>query len=276
VKTFDGEFDVARQLGLYQTIIDSGEYNAIVTLPLGGDQDCEILSKTAPEKGIVVSILNTPICGHEFASAKGDGLWAEGTLDTVGVVFNRNGLDAWGKACASYTGGGKAILLNGQAGTPNFETLTKGFEAGGFELVSNYATDYLASEAVEKTNAALLAHPDLNVIATTAPQMTEGAIQALKSSGKQPGVDVKVCNILGGSETMIDLVKSGEVTVDAYANDGWSAIAATQSIIDAAEGRPAPRVIVPGQDGKIVKSGTVPWPPVYTEESANRYEPNGE
>jgi len=71
-------------------------------------------------------------------------------------------------------------------------------------------------------------------------------------------------------------VKASELTVDNYANNRWVAIAATQSIVDAVEGKSVPRVIVPGENGEIVKSGTEVWPPVYTKATADQYEPTGE
>lgn len=72
---------------------------------------------------------------------------------------------------------------------------------------------------------------------------------------------------------MIAAVESGELAVDNYSNSEWIAMAATQSVIDAAQGKPTPHVIVPGEDGTVVKSGTVVWPPVYTKEDASQYAP---
>lgn len=46
-------------------------------------------------------------------------------------------------------------------------------------------------------------------------------------------MDVKLCDATGGGQEMLDLVKSGQVTVDNYTNNGWTAKAATQSLIDA-------------------------------------------
>lgn len=271
--TFDSEFDIARQLQLYQTVIDSGKYNAIVTTPLAANEVCDILSKTAPEKGIVVSNMLQPICNRELEPAKGDGLWAPGTLSMVGDGTNIEGQDAVADTCAKETGGGETVLLNGIAGSPNYAGMTKAYESAGMDIVANYATNYLPAEALEKTSAALTAHPDLKVIASTYPALTEGAIQAIKAAGKEPGTDVKLCSQTGGTDKMIGAVKAGEVTVDNYSNSEWIAIAATQSIIDAVEGKPAPRVIVPGENGEIVKSGTVVWPPVYTKATADQYKP---
>jgi len=276
VKSFDSQLDVNRQYSLYQNVIASGEYNVLITLPMGGQQDCEILTKTAPEKGIVVSDMTIPICNRENESPKGDGLWSPGTLNTVGINTNTEALGAWAEACAKESGGGEAILLNGSAGTPNNKAMTKAYEATDLDIVANYATAYLTSEAVEKVSAALLAHPGLKVIATQFPALTEGALQALKAAGKTPGEEIKLCNQTGGTENMLNAVEAGEVLVDQYVNDGWTAVAATQSVIDAAEGKTNPRVIVPGQDGEIVKSGTVLWPPWYTKKTADQYEPTGE
>jgi len=274
VTTFDSQFDVARQFALYQTVIDSGKYNSIITQPLSGNQECDILSKTAPSKEIVVSVILAPLCGREFAPAKGDGMWAPGTLSVVGNAANSEAQEALAKACAKETGGGETILLNGFPGSPNYQAMTKAYEdAGAFDIVANYATSYASDEALEKTTAALSAHPNLKVIASTYAELTEGALQALKSAGKEPGVDIKLCSQTGGTEKMIAAVESGELAVDNYSNSEWIAMAATQSVIDAAQGKPTPHVIVPGEDGTVVKSGTVVWPPVYTKEDASQYAP---
>jgi len=275
VEIFDPGFDPAKQYALYQNVIDSGKFNALVTLPLAGEQSCEILSKTAPEKGIAVSVFSLPICGREFEAAKGNGLWAPGTVATVGIITNNEGLEAWANSCEKETGGGETILINGAAGSPNFKQMTQAFEKTNMKVVADYATLYETSEALEKTSAALAAHPNLKVVVAQAPPLTQGVIQALKAAGKTPGVDVKVCSFDGGGQEMIERVKAGEVAVDAYANNEWIASAALQSIIEAAEGHQIPRVIVPGEDGKIEKSGSAPWPPTYTKETADQYTPTG-
>jgi len=275
VEVFDGQFDPARQFSLFRNVVEGGKYNAVVTVPLSGDQSCEILSKTAPSKDIIVSIMIIPICGRDLESANGDGLWQPGTLDTVGITTNKEGLENVAETCKAETGGGETILLNGQSGSPNYEAMTDAFESAGFDIVANYATNYAPSEALEKTSAALLSNPNLKVIATTSPLLVQGATQALKSAGKAPGA-VKMCNIYGGSEQMMNLIRSGELTVDAYANTDWVAMAAVQSIVDATEGKPIPRVSVPGPNGTIVKSGTEDWPPPYTKKTVDQFEPNGD
>ena len=276
VTTFDGEENLTRQLGLYQNIVDGGEFTAIVTLPIGAQQACQVLSKSAPAKGIVVSIITTPLCNRESEPVKGDGLWSPGTLNTVGDAVNPESLEAWAKVCAEETDGGEAILLNGFAGWSGFKAMTAAYEKAGVEIVENYSTNYSPEDGLAKTSAALLAHPNLKLIASMYPPLTEGAIQALKSAGKKPGVDVELCSYSGGRESMLNAVESGEIAVDAYLNSEWVAMAATQSIINAIEGKSVPRVIVPGEEGKIVTGGTVVWPPIYTKASAAQFVPTGE
>jgi len=273
VESLDGELDLNRQYSLYQTTVDSGKANAIVTLPLGGDQDCDILSKTAPDKGIIVSIMNLPICGREFESAKGEGLWQPGTLDSVGVVTTTESMQELAQACEKETGGGEMLLINGASGIAATTLMSKAYGESKMKVAADYATNYATAEAAAKTSAGLLAHPDIKVIATQYTTLTEGAIQALKSAGKKPGVDVKLCSNDGGGTHMVELLESGEVTVDNYVNNEWMGMAATQSIIDAVEGKSVPRVIDPGEEGEIIKSGLKPWPPVITKATVGQYPP---
>jgi len=276
VTTFDGLLEPDKQYSLFQNVIGSGQYNVIITNPTGGEQACEILSKTAPAKGIVVSVMDNPICGLEFESAKGNGLWAPGTLSSVGMITNIEGLEAQANACAKETGGGEAMLINGNPQVPSSKLLTEAYKKTDLKIVADYATNYAASESLEKTAAGLTAHPGVKVIATIFPPLTEAAMQAVRSAGKTPGVDVKFCNLPGGTEKMLDFVKSGEVTVDNYVSNEWIAIAATQSVIDAVEGKEDPRVIVPGQEGKIEKSGTTIWPTIITKANVDQFEPTGQ
>jgi ribose transport system substrate-binding protein len=275
VTTFDGRLDVARQFSLYQTIVGGGKYNVIITLPTGGQQDCDVLSKQAPAKGIVVSIMTIPICGKEFESALGDGLWAPGTLNTVGYNSNPEGYTNYAKTCAKVTGGGKLVLLNGVAGTPNNRAMTKAYQTSGMDIVANYATDYTPETANKDISAALRAHPDVKVIATTFPALTLGAIQAVKSAGKKPGTDIKLCDFTGGGKQMLDLVKAGVLSADSYTNNGWVAKAATQQVFDAVAGKPVLRYSEPGPNGVATKS-TGQWPPAVTKDNVNQYEPTGE
>jgi ribose transport system substrate-binding protein len=275
VTTFDGRLDVARQFSLYQTVVGGGKYNVIITLPMGGQQDCDVLSKQAPAKGIVVSVMTIPICGKEFASALGDGLWAPGTLNTVGYNSNANGYASYAKTCAKVTGGGKLVLLNGVAGTPNNRAMTKAYQASGMDIVANYATDYTPETANKDISAALRSHPDVKVIATTFPALTLGAIQAIKSAHKKPGTDIKLCNYTGGGKQMLDLIKAGVLSADAYTNSEWVAKAATQQVFDAVAGKPVLRYSEPGPDGTPTKS-TGQWPPAVTKDNVNQYQPTGE
>jgi ribose transport system substrate-binding protein len=276
VSTIDPQASLTHQFDIYQTIATSGKYNAIITLPMGGDQDCNVLSKTAPAQGIVVSVMTITICGREFGAATGDALWSPGTLNTIGVNSSLDAENYLFTTCATATGGGPAIVLNAVAGTPSNKSLTTAAErVKGIDIVANYATDYTAATAAQDTAAALSAHPNLKLVLSVSPPTTLGAIQAIRAAGKVPGKDVKLCSDTGGSAQMLSLVKSGVVAVDQYQNDRWIGMAAMQSIIDAIQGKNDPRVIGAGPDGAI-NASTASYPPAYTKATAGQYPPNGE
>jgi len=279
VETYDGRLDPATQFALFQNVISSGKYNAIIALAISGEQSCEILSKTAPSKGIVVVTTELPLCGREFESAIGDGLWQPGTLDMVGTTPTVEGIGGWAKACeeeTGETGNGETISINGYAGSPNYKVQHEALENTNMNLVADYATQYSTTEALEKTAAALTAHPNLKVVVTQFHEMVPGVLQAIKSAGLKPGVDVKVCDYDGGTEAELNLVKSGELTLDGYQNNEWVAIAATQSLFDAITGKPVERVILPGKNGEIesssafYKAGKI-WPTIVTKQNVNEF-----
>jgi ABC-type sugar transport system substrate-binding protein len=175
------------------------------------------------------------------------------------------------------TGGGQAIIVNGVAGVSSSSELTSAFTGNvkGLDIVANYATDYTPATAERITTAALSAHPNVKVVVTVFRDVTQGAIQAIKSAGKRPGVDIKVCSLTGGTAQMLGFVKSGEVTLDQYVNDRWSGMAAMQSLIDAAQGKSEPRVIAPGPNGTVTQM-TPAWPTFYDKATAGQYSPTGE
>jgi len=277
VTTFDSQFDPTRQFGLIQNVVSSGKYNVLVTLPIVGQQLCTILTKTAPQKNILVNVMDLPLCGRDLASMTGDKLWSPGTLNTVGVTGNIDEYSAMAKACAERSGGGTTVLLNAGQGVPSAVAMVKGFSTESrLRVVENFNTDYSSQDGAAKTAAALKTHPDLKLVMAVNSAVAYGAVRALESAGKTPGKDVFVCDGLGGGAQMMSLVQQGKVAVDNYVNDYWLAKAATQSVFDAIAGKQHARVIVPGTDGSIVTAGTETWPPLYTSSTVNKYQPTGE
>src|SRR6185369_3244057 len=160
--TFDSQFDPTRQFGLIQNVVSSGKYNVIIALPIVGQQVCTILTKTAPQKNILVSTLTLPLCGRDLAPTTGDKQWSPGTLNTVGVVGNVDEYGAIAKACADKSGGGTTILLNAGQGVPSEVAMVNGFNTESrLKVVENFNTDYTAQDGAAKTAAALKTHPDL-------------------------------------------------------------------------------------------------------------------
>jgi len=277
VKTFDPGFDPTKQQNMYQNIISSGDYDVLITVPLVGQQACTILSQTAPSKNVLVALTTLPICGLENKPTTGDAQWSPGTLGITGFIGNAEGFQAVANACAQKSGGGKTILLNAATGTPSFATMTDAFKAApGIDVVANYNTNYTPDDAAAKVAASLRQNPDLKVVASTAPPLTQGAIRALKLAGKTPGNDVFVCSLIGGGKVPMAQVEDGTVAADNYVNSYDVGVAVAQSVFDAVDGKMPPRVIVPGTDGAIVKSGTVIWPAVVTKENVAEFPPNGE
>jgi ribose transport system substrate-binding protein len=273
VTVFDPRFDAGRQFALYQNIVASKKYNALITLPINGDQSCDILSKQAPAAGILVTITTIPICGRSLKPY--NQTWQPGTLASVGINTTVDANAALAKECAKTTGAKTIALVNGAAGTPNFRAMTQGFKRAGFDIVANSATDYTPEKASSVTAATLRAHPDLQAIATTSPLLTNGVLPALASAGKKAGRDVKVCQYYGGDKISMERVRSGQVSVDSYQNNGWIAAAAMQNTLNAVTGGTVVHVVKPGAGGKP-EAITPEWPESYTATTVNQYTPNGQ
>jgi ribose transport system substrate-binding protein len=273
VTVFDARFDPGRQFALYQNIVAGKKYNVLITLPINGDQSCNILSKQAPAAGILVTATTIPICGRSLKPY--NQTWQPGTLASAGINSTVDANASLAEECAKQTGAKTVALINGAAGTPNFQAMTQGYQRAGFNIVVNAATDYTPEKASAVTAAALRAHPDIQAIATTSPLLTKGVFPALASAGKKAGRDVKVCQYYGGDAVSMAHVRSGELNVDSYQNNGWIAAAAMRNVVNAVTGGKVLHILQPGPGGQP-EPITKAWPPSYTAATVSQYSPNGQ
>jgi ribose transport system substrate-binding protein len=153
--------------------------------------------------------------------------------------------------------------------------MTQGYKRAGFDIVANAATDYTPEKASAVTAATLRAHPDVQAFATTSPLLTNGVLPALESAGKKAGRDVKVCQYYGGDKISQERVRSGQLSVDSYQNNGWIAAAAMRNVLDAVTGGKVLHILQPGEGGKP-EPITPDWPHSYTAATVDQYPPNGQ
>jgi ribose transport system substrate-binding protein len=242
---FDPNWSASVQYNQAQNVISSGKYNAIVAEINDGNQACKILSETAREKGVLVSVANEPICDR--AAEEGDKLWAPGTLNYVGGSQGRGPFRDWIMGIAKDNPGKQTVaVVTGpdlNANTINTDLALKDVKAAypDFNVVAVVRTDYSVVQGNSKTLPLFQAHPDLSILIVNYSDMTRGAVQAAKQAGLLGNGKLKIYDS-GGNTWSFQAVKDGVIqstrTLLPYTEMYESVI----SLNDAWRGNPVPRV----------------------------------
>lgn len=209
LSTFDPGGEGSKQVQEIQDILSSGKYNVIVAYPDTPDLTCNLLSKQAPAKNILVVAHNQAVCAGSPSTPgvlttiwdpnteKGDELWAEKIIETVG----------------SEAESAHALIVTGPEGDTSSEegvaALEKTFGEAGITIDAIERTDYTTADAQQKVQDALQAHQDTTMIVSTFPEGTRGSVSALKVAGKAGEVDVFD---FGGAATTVKDIEEGTVT----------------------------------------------------------------
>jgi ribose transport system substrate-binding protein len=214
IDVFDPNWSPSVQYNQAQNVISSGKYNAIVAEMNDGNQACKILSETAREKGVLVSVANEPICDR--AANEGDALWSPGTLNYVGGSQGRGPFRDWIMDVAKENPGKqKVAVVTGpdlNANTINTDLALKDVKAKypDFEIVAVVRTDYSVVQGNSKTLPLFQAHPDLTILISNYSDMTRGAVQAAKQAGALGNGKLKIYDS-GGNVWSFQAVKDGQI-----------------------------------------------------------------
>ena len=250
---FDARFDVARQINQMQTALGNG-YNAWIVVPVEGSQVCDMVTKQAPARNVLVAQATGTACGR--SSKEGADLWAPGTLTYVGGNEVPSAFEAiMLQAIADNPGPQKVGILTG----PNLHPITMSFDKAletitkdhpDFKVVAKYRTDYSPPDNQIKTQTMLQANPDLTIIVGAYTNMSKGAVPALEAAGKLGKVKVYEA---GGTAWSVEALRKGWIQATTGFYRKSAAEAAVQALLDAREGKPVPHVIL--NDGHALIAG---------------------
>lgn len=262
VTLYDGAFDPQRQFNQMQTAIQSGRFNAFSLDPVDANLMCNIASKTAPARGIVVSVFDQPLCGR-YAQPTTAGLWQPGTLNFVAGYFTLQRMQDWLNAIVrQFPGPQRVGLITGLA----VDSLSKDFDADiatlkktnkDFDVVGEQRTDYTTTKGYAAAQSLLQSNPDLTLIITDYSDVTVGASRAIQQAGK--GAKVKLADF-GGSGAVTALVRNGTVALTTPTYPYSEAVNSINSLMDAFDGKKVPRV------------GPLPFE-IYTKANIDTYKP---
>ncbi len=222
ISVFDPNWSPTTQYNQAQNVISGDRFNAILAEMNDGNQACQIMTETAAAEGVLVAVVNQPLCGR--GSNEGDELWAPGTLNFVGGTQGRAAFRDWIFSIAEENPGPqKVVVLTGpdlNSNTINTDLAVADVQAAfpDFDVITTVRTDYSVLQGNEKMMPLFQANPDLNIFISNYSDMTRGAVQAAQQTGI---IDTLKIYDSGGNKWAFEAVKRGWVertrTIEPYA-----------------------------------------------------------
>lgn len=241
IKVFDGALDPKKQFAQVQDATTSQQFDAFVVVAIGGAGIRPALEQAVAQDIKVATLslaagpkLDTPAPQVEGVSAsvmdppKSRGTW----------------LGNLAKSACENQDPCKVILMPGTTDLPVDVTIANEFKAvvgndPSIEIVATEAGGYLAQPALKATQDLLQAHPDVNVIAAGADQMTVGVALALKKFDRKAGTgpdDVKIIG-LGASRPAVKGIRDGTWFGTVLSLPYEEGEIGTKAVIDAVRGK---------------------------------------
>ncbi|MBM7516635.1 sugar ABC transporter substrate-binding protein [Nocardioides nitrophenolicus] len=257
---FDGAFDAQVQFDQMQQALTSGKYNAFVVEPNDGNLVCDILTQQAPEKEVLVSVFNLPICGR--ATNLGEETHQPGTITYVGGQ-TLDVYQAWVQdVIDSHPDGAKIALVSGpdlNANTLCFFEAAKAFaKVDGFEVVAQQTTDYTTPKAFDAAQTIVQANPDVDVIMSNFSGMTRGVVEAVGNK------DVEIYDF-GGDTWALENVASGKLTSSVMMLPRLETREAIEAVAEYVQGKDVPVFI------NLAESDSLPGTPFATKQNVGEF-----
>lgn len=217
LEVFDAQFNAQIQMDQLENVLENGDFNAWYVTPVDSNLMCDVVTKDAAAKDIVVATSNISICGRDMNPFADQ--WEPGIITYVGAAETVDYIGRWMDTVVADREGAEsnALLMKGFAGL----TITNALEAGAerlsaadnnFKFVGQAYGDFTAADAQAKIETLLVAHPEANVILSSYSDMTVGAINALEDAGRLD--DVAVYDIGAGIDS-VPLIRDGAITASA-------------------------------------------------------------
>ncbi|MGW0038073.1 sugar ABC transporter substrate-binding protein [Gordonia sp. NPDC003376] len=236
---FSADFDSAKQLTQIQDAVSSGKYKALVVESIDGQTVCKSLTDAA--ETMVVAIYNTPICGDL------ENLYTPGTLG----FFGRDEAES-GRLFAEYTAkalpqGGHVAYVPGPSESSIVQLTSRSFANAlnahpDITVAATVPGNWDSAQGLSATQDILQSHPDIDAIVYGDDNSAAPSVKWLVDNGKLGSI--KIIS-LGGSSTVVDMIKSGHAYADIAGLPVEESTRAVQAAIQTIKGQP---VNVPGWD----------------------------
>ena len=274
ITIFDGQANPAVQRAQIQNAMASGQFNAVIVIPIASDATCEQLTNEMPGANIPVVVAAQQTCGRDVAS--GAELWSPGILAWVGndwPALDHGWITSIIDRLDRPT---KAIHIMGPADNTrvavNADQVRKADEASDIlDVVAAAHTDYTAAGALTQTQNLLQAHPDIGAVLLQFGGQLPGVVQAIAQAGKTG--QVKIYDI-GGTQEDKPAIETGELEMTVPFFPYTQAYCAVEMLAAVNAGMPVPRVVV-NDCHKTDGSPDTQNPVVITRENVAKFVPQG-
>jgi ribose transport system substrate-binding protein len=270
---YDSGFDPTVQLNQIQNAIQQGSIDAAIVEADDSNVVCNAFSKEAPEAGILVSVAIIPLCEKEVEQTgkSPEELWQPGTLNYSGSNNYVGFIEKWFQAAAKALPGKQVVVpVVGQATIGQTLLVEKALENfqkenSEFEIADIIYSNYEATDAFNKTQSYLQAHPDTTVMMSiNSPDTTEGMIKAIEAANLQD--QIQVVDLGEGPPETTKLIKEGKTILGLPYFSANATAHSVESLVAAQSGEKQPPYI----DDSFI--GTAEEPFVVNKETLPEFE----
>lgn len=204
LKVFDANFNPQTQLTQVQDAITQG-FDGYVFMPVADGPGCAAY-KLLEATGAPVATGNSPMCGNAD--------YTEGTLGMVAMQTEKFFQDHVENAFATCEGECEAMAVGGYVGSDLFTRWENAIKAAAakypnVKVVVDQPGDFDPKKALQVTQDALKAHPNISIAVSSWDDMTRGVEEGVKAAGEVPGKDVKIFSV-GGTKDAISRIEKGD------------------------------------------------------------------
>ncbi len=264
-KLFDPNFSPAEQLKQVQNAAAEG-FDGYVFAPTTAAASCTMWKNFLVPTGKPVVTVDLPMCG--------DADYTPGLAATV-TIQRQPFFDAHMKnAFDSCTTPCEVAAVGGFIGSDLFNLWEKAIRSmaaknPNVKIVTDEPANFDGRMALRIIQDALRAHPGLSLVVAPSDDMTRGVEQAIRTSGKIPGKDVRIYSV-GGTADGIMRVKSGAYNGTTVLEPHSEAYYGAVAVVMALEGKPVNGYVDEAKlPGVVDGPGTI----FLTPDNADRFKP---
>ncbi|WP_033290269.1 ABC transporter substrate-binding protein [Amycolatopsis jejuensis] len=233
--TTNAQSDLNKQISDIKSLLDRGA-QLLVVAPLNSDGLQPALDAAKAKKVPVITIdrkvTSKPCTDY---------------LTFIGSNFVEQGQRAAAALVKATGGNGKVAILLGSSGNNVTTDRTQGFKdelakTPGLTVVAEQTGEFDRSKGQSVMEQLIQSHPDLTAVYAENDEMGIGAVNALKTAGKNPGKDVKVVSI-DGTRNAVQLIADGSYNAVIESNPRFGQLA-FQTLQQFGDGQAIPPSIV--------------------------------